>query len=104
MSELKVCIETKDFWLDGKRLLLTGRISEVLCVLALSNGHTALYSKFRCVWEDYDMSVRYDRHALQNLVSRLRKVIGGESIITRDGVGYVMTIPVVFVGQERKVE
>lgn len=96
MPELKVCVETKDFWLDGKRLNLAKRLTDALLLLASRRGYTASIEALMHDAE-FDISVQDDRHAMYNIISRLRRILGKGIIVSRDGVGYYLSVSILFV-------
>jgi len=94
MHELKVCMETEDFWLDGKRLILAQRPTAILVKLASRMGGTVSMDSLCKCW-GFDDSVFDDRHCVMNVVCRLKKILGKDSIITRPGIGYFLNMKVV---------
>lgn len=93
---LKVIAKTGDAWLDGERLYLPKRLGDTLVMLAEGRGKTVPTEKLHRQF-GWDEDVVDDRHALQSIVSRLRKFLGPDSIKVRVRVGYALTMPVEFI-------
>jgi DNA-binding response OmpR family regulator len=89
--ELRACLETKDFWLDGKMLLLHTRETEVLAQLVIYRGRTTPRDTLSAIWDD--TATESDLHCVQNTICKLRQILGRNAIATRPGVGYVLRIP-----------
>lgn len=91
MSKLKACLETEDFWLDGTRLMLRRRETEILCALAAAKGATVSWRRLYSLM-DLNEHITDDRHLVYNNIHRLRKIIGYDSVICRAGVGWLLNM------------
>ncbi len=93
---LKIIASTGDVWLNGERLYLPKRLGETLTMLAEGRGKTVSNEKL-CRQFGWDDDVVDDRHALQVIMTRLRRLLGKDAIKVRVRVGYVLTMPVEFI-------
>ena len=99
MPELTVCLDTEDFWLDGKRLILADRPTVLLSKLVSAHGGTVSMERLCACWS-FDSEVFDDRHCVMTVVCRLKKILGKESIVKRPGVGYFLNLKVNYIKPE----
>lgn len=93
--ELRACLETNDYWLDGKLLLLAARETEVLHQLVVHRGRTTPRDRLAAIWDE--TATENDAHCVQTSINRLRRILGRDAILTRPGIGYVLQIPTLLV-------
>ena len=92
---LRVCLETKDAWLDGKPLDLPP-IRWALLERLVRYGRRGLTTPRDVlveVWNETE-ALKDDYALLQCTITLLRKQLGQGSIVNRIGIGYRLTIPV----------
>jgi len=97
MAQLTACLDTSDFWLDGEMLFLAKRPTQILSCLVRHRGFTTSLDALGAIWDEEPEETGY--RGTQVEISRLRRVLGRDSIRSRIGVGYVLTIPVEIVGR-----
>lgn len=82
---------TRSVTLDGQPLLLSARELAVLDILLLHHGRVV--SKGQIEQHLYDLDAEVESNTVEVYISRLRRKIGHDAIVTMRGLGYVIPRP-----------
>jgi len=82
----RAAILTNEFFVDGLRLALSDRESELLAILALRGGYMDAEAIAAAMWSDVD--IVESLKALRVYISRVRKIVPHPSLIQSEKNGY----------------